>query len=110
MDKGYTYKLGGKGPPAMDCSGFVYYCMNQTGNTMKYKTSGSWAKSSYTSISSIHDVKAGDVLCFDGHVGICIGGGKMIDSSSSKNCIRITNFEDSDYWNRKWICGKRVFK
>ena len=110
MNKGYTYIWGGKGPPGMDCSGFVYYCLKQTGNTsIGYMTSGAWAKSSYKSITSIHDAKPGDILCFEGHVAICIGGGKMIDSSSSSNAIRIANYESSSYWNRKWICAKRVF-
>lgn len=109
MNKGYTYIWGGKGPPGMDCSGFVYYCLKQTGNGIGYMTSAAWAQSSYTSISSIHDAKPGDILCFEGHVAICIGGGKMIDSSSSSNAIRIANYESSNYWNRKWKCAKRVF-
>ena len=109
MNKGYTYIWGGKGPPGMDCSGFVYYSLNQTGNKTGYMTSAAWAKSSYKTISSIHDAKPGDILCFEGHVAICIGGGKMIDSSSSSNAIRIANYEDSSYWNRKWICAKRYF-
>jgi peptidoglycan hydrolase-like protein with peptidoglycan-binding domain len=109
MNKGYTYLLGGKSPPSMDCSGFVYYCLNQTGNNINYRTSAAWAKSSHDTISSIHDAKPGDILCFEGHVAICIGGGKMIDSSSSQNAIRITNYESSSYWNKKWICAKRVF-
>ena len=109
MNKGYTYIWGGKGPPGMDCSGFVYYCLNQTGNKTGYMTSAAWAQSSYTTISSIHDAKPGDILCFDGHVAICIGGGKMIDSSSSSNAIRIANYESSSYWNKKWVCAKRYF-
>ena len=109
MNKGYTYIWGGKGPPGMDCSGFVYYSLKQTGNGIEYMTSAAWAKSSYDTISSIHDAKPGDILCFEGHVAICIGGGKMIDSSSSQNAIRITNYESSSYWNKKWICAKRYF-
>ncbi len=109
MNKGYTYIWGGKGPPGMDCSGFVYYSLKQTGNGIGYMTSAAWAQSSYQTISSIHDVKPGDILCFQGHVAICIGDGKMIDSSSSSNAIRIANFESSTYWNNKWVCGKRVF-
>ncbi len=109
LDKGYTYVWGGKAPPGMDCSGFVYHCLNATGNSTGYMTSAAWAQSSYTTISSIHDAKPGDILCFQGHVAICIGDGKMIDSSSSSNTIRIANFETSSYWNRKWICAKRYF-
>ncbi len=109
MNKGYTYVWGGKAPPGMDCSGFVYHSLNATGNGIGYMTSAAWAKSSYTTISSMSDVKPGDILCFQGHVAIAIGDGKMIDSSSSSNTIRIANFESSSYWNRKWICAKRYF-
>jgi cell wall-associated NlpC family hydrolase len=57
------------------------------------------------------DLKAGDVISFKGHVGIYLGGGKMIDASSSQGQVRITssNIQSSSYWTRNFVCGFRIF-
>lgn len=41
---GKTYEYGQKGPNKFDCSGFVYYCMNQIGIKMDYHTSSNLRK------------------------------------------------------------------
>lgn len=106
---GKKYVRGGKGPDVFDCSGFVYYCLNQAGYKIGYMTSAGWAGSSYAKVTSLSDMKKGDILCFKGHVGIYLGGGQMIDASSSQGKIRITgNLGKSSYWKRNFICGRRV--
>ncbi len=107
---GKKYVRGGKGPDVFDCSGFVYYCLNQVGYKIKYMTSAGWAKSSLPKVSKMSDLQKGDIVCFKGHVGIYLGGEKMIDASSSQGKIRIcSNIYDSSYWTRNFICGRRVF-
>ena len=76
-------------------------------------TSRGWASSSYPKITNKNDLQPGDILCFDGvtygHVGIYLGGGQMIDASSSEGQIRITsNIWSSSYWNSNYICARRV--
>ena len=41
---GCDYSLGAKGPNSFDCSGFVYYCLNQIGYKINYMTSSTWKK------------------------------------------------------------------
>jgi cell wall-associated NlpC family hydrolase len=65
-------------------------------------TSGGWANSSYTKISSMSDLKKGDVVCFKGHVALYMGGGQIIDASSSQGKVRITSI-NSSYWKRTFI-------
>ena len=105
---GTPYVLGGKGPNSVDCSGLVYYCLNASGNSIGYMTSGGWASSGYPTVYSMDELQAGDVVCFSGHVGIYLGGGDMIDASSSQGKVRYcSNIQGSSYWTRNFICGKR---
>jgi cell wall-associated NlpC family hydrolase len=107
---GKKYVHGGKGPNGFDCSGFVYYSLNQVGYKIKYMTSAGWAKSSLPKVSRMSDLKKGDIICFKGHVGIYMGDGNMIDASSSQGKIRISkNIFNSSYWKKTFICGRRVF-
>ena len=105
---GYPYVRGGKGPGTFDCSGFVYWCLKNSGVKISYMTSAGWAKSSYPEIKNQKDLKAGDILCFKGHVGIYLGNGQMIDASSGQGKVRICTIS-SNYWQKSWICGRRVF-
>jgi peptidoglycan hydrolase-like protein with peptidoglycan-binding domain len=106
---GKEYVRGGKGPNVFDCSGFVYYCLKNTGLKLHYMTSGGWAGSSWPRVTKMSYLKAGDIICFHGHVGIYLGGGRMIDASSGQDKIRITgNIFSSSYWKRNFICGRRV--
>ncbi len=54
------------------------------------------------------DLMAGDIIVFRGHVGICIGGGQMIDASSSQGEVRITSIGGSKYWKTNFLFGARV--
>ncbi len=105
---GCKYVLGAKGPNQFDCSGFVYWCLNQIGVNQSYMTSGGWKNcTKYPTVDSLSEVKKGDIIVFNGHVGIALGGGKMIDASSSDGEIRIANLSQS-YWQRNFIKACRV--
>ncbi len=105
---GKKYVRGGKGPSVFDCSGLVYYALKSSGNGIPYMTSRLWAVSSYTRVNSMDELQRGDVVCFRGHVGIYLGNGAMIDASYSQGKVRITyNIQESSYWQRNFICGRR---
>ncbi len=109
---GSKYVRAGKGPSTFDCSGFVYWCLNQVGVKQGYMTSSAWQKTTkYQRISSMSALERGDIVSFKGHVGIYLGNGKMIDASSSEGKVRITGstIQNSDYWKRNFVAGFRVF-
>ena len=107
---GCKYVLGAKGPEKFDCSGFVYWCLNQVGVKQSYMTSHGWkACTKYPIVSSMEDLQRGDIISYQGHVGIYIGNNKMIDASSSEGKIRITNIYSLPYWRNHFIKGVRVF-
>lgn len=106
---GMKYVRGGKGPSTFDCSGFVYWCLNQAGVSQSYMTSATWqGVTKYKRIGSLSEVQRGDVISFKGHVGIAIGGGQMIDASSSQGKVRIANL-GSPYWSRNFVAAFRIF-
>ena len=105
---GAKYVLGAKGPNTFDCSGFVFWCLNQIGIRQGYLTSAGWASSSkYPVVDRMEDLKAGDIISFKGHVGIALGNGKMIDCAPSDGGVRIGNL-NHPYWQRNFIRGHRV--
>ena len=80
-------------------------------------TSIAWRScSKYKRIKSMRELKRGDVLVFKGksmrtgHVGIYLGSGRMIDASSSKGKVRITdNVLSSSYWQEHFLMAYRIW-
>ncbi len=113
---GSPYRTGGKGPNVFDCSGFVYWCLNQAGVKQGYMTSLTWRSvSKYQRISSISDCRKGDILVFKmssskGHVGIAINGSEMVDASSGTGSgLVVRRSYQTDYWRKVFYCAYRIF-
>ena len=106
---GAKYVRGAKGSNSFDCSGFVYWCLNQIGVNQSYMTSGAWAKSSkYTRLDNMDDMQRGDIIVYKGHVGIYAGGGIMIDASSNNR--QVVKRSSTTAWCRsRFICAFRIF-
>ncbi|WP_077612738.1 C40 family peptidase [Clostridium sp. Marseille-P2415] len=105
---GRPYVWGAKGPNSFDCSGFIYWSLNQAGVRQSYLTSSGWRNvGKYTKITSFGSLQAGDIVVVSGHVGIAAGGGKVIDASSSNG--RVVERSLSSWWKNNFICGWRIF-
>ena len=105
---GCPYVWGAKGPNSFDCSGFVYWCLNQAGVNQSYITSAGWRNvGRYTRISNFSDIRAGDIVVVSGHVGIAAGGGMVIDASSGHG--RVIYHELGSWWASRFICAWRIF-
>ncbi len=105
---GCPYVWGAKGPSSFDCSGFVYWCLNQVGVRQSYMTSSGWRNAGrYTKITSFSNLRAGDIIVVSGHVGIVAGGGTVIDASSGNG--KVVHRSLSSWWANNFICGWRIF-
>ena len=105
---GSPYVWGAKGPNSFDCSGFVYWCLNQVGVRQSYITSSGWRSvGRYTKISSFSNLRAGDIIVVSGHVGIVAEGGTVVDASSGNG--RVVHRSLSSWWQKNFICGWRIF-
>ena len=113
---GKPYVLGDEGPNSFDCSGLVYYCLTKAGvKTTRYSANSFSKVDKWTLISSMDDLRRGDLLFFtdDGssrvtHTGIYIGSGTMIDASSSNKKV-VKRSCTTSYWTRNFVCARRVF-
>ena len=107
---------GAKGPNSFDCSGFVYWCLKEAGVKQVYMSSLTWRKcGKYQKISTVAELKAGDVLVFSGdtettgHVGIYIGNGEMIDASSALGQVVQRESVSASYWRSHFLMAFRIW-
>ncbi|HEY5586735.1 MAG TPA: peptidoglycan-binding protein [Ruminiclostridium sp.] len=106
---GARYVFGAQGPSTFDCSGFVYWALNHAGVRQSYMTSATWHRNTrFQKITGMSNIRRGDVISYEGHVGIALGNNQMIDASSSEGQIRITSITGS-YWTKNFVCAYRIF-
>ena len=104
---GSPYVWGAKGPNSFDCSGFVYWCLNQAGVGTSYMTSSGWRNPGRFKKVSMGELQEGDIVVVRGHVGIYAGGGSVIDASSSNG--RVVHRSLSGWWANNFITAWRIF-
>ncbi len=104
---GTPYVWGGTDSAGFDCSGLVYRVFCDNGVPLP-RTAGAMASSG--SEVSRDSLLPGDLLIFQnpGHVGIYIGDGNFIHSSSYRNIgVTITPIDQSNYV-RRFVSAVRV--
>lgn len=105
---GCKYVWGAKGPGQFDCSGFVYWCLNQVGVRQSYLTSYGWRTvGKYTKITSFNNLRAGDIIVVNGHVGIVAENGTVVDASSGNG--KVVHRTMGSWFRNNFICGWRIF-
>ena len=95
---GNPYVYGGNSlTNGIDCSHFVYQVLSDTGHySGGYATSDGWA-SLGSSVSSLDNAVAGDVIVYPGHVAIYDGNGGLVQAQSS--ATGITSGRNASYNN-----------
>lgn len=111
---GKEYVLNASGPDEFDCSGLVYYVLNECGIAVDRKDCAGYAQNEdWSKIESLGDVKAGDILFFCGedgkirHAGIAVSSKNMIDASSSHGKVAERRFQ-TRYWKEHFAFARRV--
>ena len=110
---GDPYVAGNVGPNSFDCSGLVYYCLQQAGSSRgRYNAAGYSQVEDWEKITSMDNLQIGDILFFHtngktvGHTGIYIGNGEMIDASSSNGQV-VQRSCFTSFWEKNFVVARR---
>ena len=100
---GRPYVYGAAGPNSFDCSGFTMYLYQQYGINMAH---GASAQMGYGVSVGKSELQPGDLVFFRyktskpaSHVGIYIGGGQFIHSSTREYLVRVDTLMTGHYSN-----------
>ncbi len=108
---GVRYVYGGSSPSGFDCSGFVYYVLNQVGYAPSRAISGQYKLGMSVEKS---DLQPGDIVFFANtytsglsHVGIYAGNGQFIHAPNSRSTVSYSDLT-SGYWANHYYGARRM--
>jgi len=105
---GVPYAWGGVSPAGFDCSGFVQYVFGRLGVAVPRTADAQYAAGAVVGAS---ELKPGDLVFFQtyalgpSHVGIYLGGGRFVSSTSEG--VRIAHLQDG-YWATRYLGARAI--
>ncbi len=115
---GSPYQWGGTAENGFDCSGLIQYAYARHGIRLP-RTSRDQAQAGSPVARVVDSLLPGDILAFAGraggavtHVGLYVGEGKFIHSSSTGVKLSRLDANDPDgaYWIPKWVGVRRLLQ
>jgi len=89
--KGSRYQYGATGPHRFDCSGLTRWAYARIGKSLPHSSSAQYASTRHVAIS---DLQPGDLVFYYSpisHVGIYIGGGRIIHAPHPGQSVEIAS-------------------
>ncbi len=83
---GCSYVWGGASPSGFDCSGFTQYVYAAFGYSLAHS---SYSQESAGTIISIDQAEAGDLVTWNGHCGIYIGNGMVVNAMNPSQGVAV---------------------
>ncbi|PSK99528.1 NlpC/P60 family protein [Murinocardiopsis flavida] len=103
---GKPYRYGGNGPSSYDCSGLVKRSYRSAGVSLSRTTQAQYRQG--RSVARSH-LRPGDLVFFyrgPSHVGMYVGGGKMVHAPSSGKRIKVERM--AGHYNGSMVGARRV--
>lgn len=114
---GTPYSWGGSDANGYDCSGLIQWAYGEHGVLLP-RTSRDQARTGMSVDASVAALRPGDILTFNvngngvSHVGLYVGDGEFIHSSSTG--VRLSSLTASDpdsrWWQARWAGVRRVLQ
>jgi cell wall-associated NlpC family hydrolase len=111
---GSRYVWGGAGPGGFDCSGLTQYIYRQFGVNLPHSAAGQYSSRYGAIVGSMSNLAPGDLVFFANtagpgitHVGLYLGGGRMINAMTPAYGVQISNIYDR-YWTSHYYGAVRV--
>jgi cell wall-associated NlpC family hydrolase len=108
---GSRYRFGGTGPSSFDCSGFVYYVVNNSGFRISRDMGAQLAAGRRVSTD---EMQPGDLVFFTNtykrglsHAGIYIGNGKFVHAENESTGVVVSQLW-SAYWSSHYYAAVRL--
>lgn len=107
---GSRYMYGGTAPSGFDCSGFTSYVYKRYGVSLSRTAAGQYSNGVAVSKG---ELQPGDLVMFGksgiNHVGIYIGGGKMIHAANPSRGVT-TDTINSGYYGTNYVGARRILQ
>lgn len=94
---GKPYKWGAAGPDRFDCSGLTMWVWGKAGVSLPHQSRAQYSSGRKVAKS---DLQPGDLTYYGSpihHVGIYVGGGRMISAPQTGDVVKLQNALRSDY-------------
>jgi cell wall-associated NlpC family hydrolase len=94
---GKPYHWASAGPGSFDCSGLTMYAWGQAGVGLPHSSRQQYASLPHVASAAL---QPGDLLFFGSpihHVGIYVGGGRMVDAPSTGRTVRVSGSDRGDF-------------
>lgn len=107
---GSRYIYGGTAPSGFDCSGFTSYVYKKYGVSLSRTAAGQYSNGVAVSKG---ELQPGDLVMFGksgiNHVGIYIGGGKMVHAANPSRGVT-TDTINSGYYGTNYVGARRILQ
>jgi len=91
---GKPYCYAGVGPSCFDCSGLTMMAWAQAGVSMPHGSTEQWNMFPHVPLSQ---AQPGDLIVWDGHVGLYVGGGQVLHAPHTGTVVQI-----APIWGTPW--------